>query len=172
MVKTIEFFPEEGKYHYDGHRLCRVVFSPEETKKHNGICPVCGRPLTVGVLSRVSELADRPEGFEPEGRVPFKRLVPLEEIIAEVLEVGIGAKEVLKEYGNLIDKFGSELDLLLEANIEKIASLTLPELAEAIARARRGEISVEPGYDGEYGKVRVFKNKEDKKQAAPQKSLF
>jgi len=97
FLYTIEFFPQEGKYHYDGHRACNVRTSPEETKKYNNICPNCGRPLTIGVLNRVNFLADREDGFKPEGAIPFKSLVPLQEIIAEVLGVLPGAKQVEKE---------------------------------------------------------------------------
>jgi len=122
FLYTIEFFPEEGKYHYDGHRNCGVRFEPEETKKYNGICPVCGRPLTVGVLSRVEKLADRPKGFKPENAIPYKSLIPLEEIIAEVLEAGVGTKEVEKEYNNLIEKFGSELDILIDIPLSELKS--------------------------------------------------
>ncbi len=105
FLYTIEFFPEEGKYHFDGHRNCSVRLKPEETKKYNGICPVCGRPLTIGVLNRVEALSDREEGFKLEGAVPFKSLVPLGEIIADALGQNTGTKEVEKEYNNLIEKF-------------------------------------------------------------------
>jgi PHP family Zn ribbon phosphoesterase len=103
FLYTIEFYPEEGKYHYDGHRNCGVSLSPKETKRHNGICPVCTKPLTIGVLNRVEQLADRPEGFVPENAIPFKNLIPLEEIIADALGQGVGAVEVEKEYKNLIE---------------------------------------------------------------------
>jgi len=171
FLYTIEFFPEEGKYHYDGHRNCGVRFEPEETKKYNGICPVCGRPLTVGVLSRVEKLADRPKGFKPENAIPYKSLIPLEEIIAEVLEAGVGTKEVEKEYNNLIEKFGSELDILIDIPLSELKSETLPEIAEAILRVRKGKVKVEPGYDGVYGKIRIF-SQEEKREVSGQKSLF
>ena len=171
FLYTVEFFPEEGKYHYDGHRNCGVSLSPQETKKYNGICPVCGRPLTIGVLNRVEELADRPEGFKPENTIPYKSLIPLEEIIAESRGVGTGTKEVGREYGDLIQKFGSEFNVLLDIPISDLKSGTLPEITEAISRVRQGKVSVEPGYDGVYGKIRIFST-EEKKEISGQKTLF
>ena len=171
FLYTIEFFPEEGKYHFDGHRNCDISLSPAETKKYNGICPVCGRPLTVGVLSRVEQLADRPEGFKPEAAIPYKSLIPLAEIIAEVLGVGVGTKEVEKEYKSLIEKFASEFNVLLDVAISDLKSVTLPEIAEAISRVREGKVKVEPGYDGVYGKIRIF-SEEEKREVSGQKSLF
>ncbi len=171
FLYTIEFFPEEGKYHYDGHRNCDISSSPAETKKYNGICPRCGRPLTVGVLSRVEKLADRPEGFKPENTIPYKSLIPLAEIIGEVLGVGVGTKEVEKEYKSLIEKFDSEFNVLLDASIGDLKSATLPEIAEAISRVREGKVKVDPGYDGVYGKIRIF-SEEEKREVSGQKSLF
>lgn len=171
FLYTIEFFPEEGKYHYDGHRLCGISLSPKETKKYGGICPVCGKPLTIGVLNRVEELADREEGFLPEKRIPFKNLIPLEEIIAEVLGRGVGTVEVEKEYNNLIKKFGSEFFILLDAKKEELESATLPEISEGINRVREGKVFFEPGYDGVYGKVRIF-SKGEQEALSKQGTLF
>ncbi|PIR89728.1 hypothetical protein COS93_00790 [bacterium (Candidatus Gribaldobacteria) CG07_land_8_20_14_0_80_33_18] len=171
FLYTIEFFPEEGKYHYDGHRLCGVSLSPAETKKYNGICPVCGRPLTIGVLNRVEKLADRPEGFKPEGMIPYKSLVPLEEIIAEALEIGVANKKVEANYNNLIEKFGSEFNILLEVSTSDLEKITLPKIAEGIRRVREGEIKAIPGYDGVYGKIKIF-GKEEEKSEIKQKTLF
>jgi len=171
FLYTIEFFPEEGKYHYDGHRNCGISCSPTETKKYNGICPVCGRPLTVGVLNRVEQLADRPEGFKPENAIPYKSLIPLEEIIAEALGLGVGTKEVEKEYLSLIEKFGSEFNVLLNVSLSDLKLATLPEVAEGISRVREGKVRVEPGYDGVYGKIKIF-SEEEKKEVSGQKSLF
>lgn len=171
FLYTIEFFPEEGKYHFDGHRNCKVSFPPRETKKHNGICPVCKKPLTIGVLSRVEELADREEGFMPENAIPYKSLIPLEEIIAEALDVGPTSKAVKKQYDNLIDKLGSEFNILLNVSESDLKAATLSEIAEAIMRVREGKVNVAPGYDGEYGKIKIFSEKE-KKTIAQQKSLF
>jgi len=171
FLYTVEFYPEEGKYHFDGHRNCSIRSSPEETKKYNGICPVCGKPLTVGVLNRIEQIADKEEGFKPEGVIPFKSLVPLEEIIADVLGQGTGTKQVEKEYNGLIEKLGSEFNILLDASKEKLASVTLPEIAEGIIRVRDGRVVKEPGYDGVYGKIRIFSQGEEK-DLIKQKTLF
>lgn len=171
FLYTIEFFPEEGKYHYDGHRNCEISCSPEETKKYNGICPICGKLLTIGVLSRVEELADRPEGFKPENAIPYKSLIPLEEIIAEILGVGVGTKGVEKEYRDLIEKFGSELGILLDVPLSDLKSETLPEISEAISRVREGKVHIEPGYDGAYGKIKIFSGGK-KKKVSGQKTLL
>ncbi|MFH1180871.1 MAG: endonuclease Q family protein [bacterium] len=171
FLYTIEFFPEEGKYHYDGHRLCGVSLSPQESKKYNNICPNCGRPLTIGVLNRVEKLADRPENFKPTNAIPFKSLIPLSEIIADSLGVGPTAKKVFSEYRSLIKKFGNEFNILLNVSREELAGATLPEIAEAVIRVREGRVSIEPGYDGVYGKIRIF-SKSEKKAPVSQKTLF
>jgi len=168
---TIEFFPEEGKYHYDGHRLCNISLSPKETKKYNNICPTCGKYLTIGVLNRVEELADRPEGFKPKEAIPFKNLIPLQEIIAEALNLGTAAKQVSKEYKNLIEKFGTEFKILLDASRQELEAATLPEIAEGVERVREGKVSIEPGYDGNYGKIKIFSQGEQKK-LTKQNTLF
>ena len=171
FLYTVEFFPEEGKYHYDGHRLCNISLSPSESKKYNNICPNCGKPLTIGVLNRVEELADRQEGFKPENAIPFKSLIPLEEIIADVLGVGVGTVEVDKEYKNLIEKFSSEFNVLLNVSAEDLKGATLPEIGEGIVRVREGKVNIEPGYDGVYGKIRIF-SKGEQKKPIKQKTLF
>ncbi|KKU86736.1 MAG: DNA helicase UvrD [Candidatus Wildermuthbacteria bacterium RIFCSPHIGHO2_01_FULL_47_27] len=171
FLYTVEFFPEEGKYHYDGHRLCGVSLPPEETKKHKNICPKCKRPLTIGVLSRVEELADRPEGFRPESAIPFRSLVPLEEIIADAFGIGVGTKQVEQEYQKLIKSFVNEFNVLLQAIPEQLRAAALPEVAEGIISVREGRVGVEPGYDGVYGKVKIF-SKEKKEDAVSQKTLF
>ena len=156
FLSTIEFFPEEGRYHYDGHRLCNVCLAPVESKKLQGICPKCKRPLTIGVLSRVEDLADRPEGFVLPNAIPFKSLIPLDEVIAEARGVGVGTKDVMREYQCLLDKFGTEFNVLLKADINDIKAATLPEIALAIESMRNGNIKIDPGYDGEYGKIHIF----------------
>jgi len=171
FLYTIEFYPEEGKYHLDGHRNCEIRLTPKETRKYNGICPVCGRPLTIGVLNRVETLADREEGFRPEGAIPFKNLVPLEEIIADALSQGTGTKEVEKEYNNLIKKFGSEFNVLLEVSPKEMEGTCLPEVVEGIIRMREGKVFREGGYDGVYGKIKVFSQGEQK-AASRQDTLF
>jgi len=171
FLYTIEFYPEEGKYHYDGHRNCNLRLSPKETKKYNGICPRCGQPLTIGVLNRVEQLADKEEGFKPEGAIPYKSLVPLEEIIAEALGMTEGAKQVKKEYQHLIEEFGNEFNVLLNVSPSELGSVTLPEVVEGIIRVREGRVKVEPGYDGVYGKIRIFSQGEQK-TIVGQKTLF
>jgi len=171
FLYTIEFYPEEGKYHYDGHRNCGVSLSPKETKKYNGICPVCGRPLTIGVLNRVEQLADRPEGFVPENTIPFKSLIPLEEIIADALGQGVGTVEVERQYKNLIEEFGNEFNVLINVSRSDLEAVTLPEIAEGIIRAREGKVFIEPGYDGVYGKIKIFK-KGEQKSTLRQGTLF
>jgi uncharacterized protein (TIGR00375 family) len=172
LIKTIEFFPEEGKYHWDGHRNCQVLLSPEESAKYNNICPHCGRPLTIGVMNRVRQLADRKPGERPTKVIPFQRLIPLEEIIADVLEIGVGTKGVDEHYRNLIRAFGNEFKVLLEARKEQIAAASLPEIAEGIERVRKGKISVVPGYDGEYGKISIFGKEKRPKLKGGQEALF
>ncbi|WP_119726574.1 endonuclease Q family protein [Thermomonospora amylolytica] len=152
---SVEFFPEEGRYHLDGHRACGVRMTPQQTREREGICPVCGRPLTVGVLSRVEELADRPEGVRPEGAAGFRSLVPLPEIMGEILGVGPKSKRVLREIDELVAALGPELAILEEVPVEVIRTRS-PLLAEAVDRLRRGEVIRESGYDGEYGTIRLF----------------
>ena len=152
---TLEFFPEEGKYHVDGHRKCGVRMEPEETLAHNGICPECGKPLTVGVLSRVAELADRPHGSRPAGAAGFTSLVPLPEVVSEIVGTGPKSKKVLGEIDRLTAALGPELVILREVPVDDIA-VHSPLLAEAVGRLRRGEVVRDSGYDGEYGVIRVF----------------
>ncbi|MBI4992373.1 MAG: DNA helicase UvrD [Candidatus Harrisonbacteria bacterium] len=167
FLSTIEFFPEEGKYHYDGHRDCGVVFSPAETKKHKGICPKCGKKLTIGVVYRVDQLAekDRPEGFKDLSRVPYKNLVTLDSIIGEALDVGRATKSVMKEYQKLIRMFKSEFNILLNAPIKEIAFASRPEIAEGVDRVRKGKLTIQPGYDGEFGVIKIF-DEQDRKRLA------
>lgn len=153
---TIEFFPEEGKYHLDGHRKCGVVFEPEMTRARDGRCPECGRPLTVGVMHRIQDLADRPTGFRPPGASPYRSLIPLPEVISEILGVGPGSKTVAKNYNQLLTTLGSELHILEHAPIDDLTRAGVPELAEAVTRMRAGRVIRQAGYDGEYGVIRVF----------------
>jgi DNA helicase II / ATP-dependent DNA helicase PcrA len=166
LAGTVEFFPEEGKYHVDGHRNCGVRMEPEETKAHNGICPECGKPLTVGVLSRVEELADRPDGARPESAVEFSNLVPLPEIMSEILGSGPKSKTVLTEIDKLTAALGPELSILQDLPVDDIEPHS-PLLAEAVARLRRGQVIRDAGYDGEYGVIRMFEPGELNRRAAP-----
>ena len=156
ILYTIEFFPEEGKYHYDGHRSCNILFSPQETRKHKSICPVCGKRLTVGVMNRVDELADRPEGTVSPKAIPALHTVPLDEIIADILGVGTNASSVEKEYLRLVEKGGSEFDILLELSPEQLSSFTPPNILEGILRVREGRLKITPGYDGVFGKIEIL----------------
>jgi PHP family Zn ribbon phosphoesterase len=152
----VEFFPEEGKYHFDGHRKCNLRLSPKETKQQGFRCPACGRPVTVGVMHRVEKLADRPEGTQPPGAIPYKNIVPLEEIIADALGVGVGTQAVEREYLNLIDRCGTEFAVLLKTPEEALHKAAPARIVDGIMRMRQGQVTVEPGYDGEYGKVHLF----------------
>jgi uncharacterized protein (TIGR00375 family) len=157
IIKTIEFYPEEGMYHYDGHRDCGVMMTPQETKKHKGICPKCKKPLTVGVFARVDDLADRPLGERPNNSYPYQKFVELDKIIAQAIGVkSRSSKRVKKEYDFLIVKFGSELDILLKVNLNKMSGIVDPQIIEGIKRVRTGELEVSPGFDGQYGEVRIF----------------
>lgn len=157
---TIEFFPEEGKYHFDGHRNCNVLLSPAQTMKAKGICPQCGRKLTVGVMHRVNTLADREEGYVPARRIPSQHLIPLEEIIAEALGRKPGTKEVASEYQKLIDRFGSELRILLDLDEKELSGFTPPRILKGIMNMHQGKVKISPGYDGVYGTVSLFAEEE------------
>ena len=152
---TVEFFPEEGKYHADGHRSCRVCLDPQESKRVGMLCPVCSRPLTVGVLHRVMELADREEPVYPEGAPGFYSLIPLAELLGEIVGTGPSAKEVSRRYAETVNRFGTELGLLLHTPLEEVCRYS-PLLGEAVGRVRKGKVIRKPGYDGEYGIIRVF----------------
>jgi superfamily I DNA/RNA helicase/PHP family Zn ribbon phosphoesterase len=181
ILGTIEFFPQEGKYHWDGHRACGIVLSPEESAQRGGLCPVCGKALTPGVLRRVAELADRPVDESapcpaaaavassdvavpaggPSNRRPYHSLIPLKEVLSELLDSGEGSKKVAAAYGALIAKAGSEFALLLGLPVEEVGTLSVPGvpgelLALAVERMRAGKVSITPGYDGEYGVIRAF----------------
>ncbi|PIP68356.1 MAG: DNA helicase UvrD [Candidatus Omnitrophica bacterium CG_4_9_14_0_2_um_filter_42_8] len=170
FLYTVEFFPEEGKYHYDGHRLCNIRFSPQETKKNKNICPKCGKPLTIGVMNRVSELADRPEGFVPENSIPFKRMIPLAEIIADTLGVGDASKAVDAGYRAIIPRLGTEFEVLMEVSQDKLLKELPVKIAKAIINVRKGDVNILPGFDGEYGTIEILK--EEDAAAEKQLNLF
>jgi DNA helicase-2/ATP-dependent DNA helicase PcrA len=153
---TVEFFPEEGKYHMDGHRKCGVRLTPQETRENKGRCPACGKPVTVGVMNRVEELADRSEGSRPEGARTFRSFIPLAEMLAETMGVGPDARKVQEAHERLLARLGPELFILGEAKPEDIDRKGSPRLAEAILRMRGGRVIREAGYDGEYGVIRLF----------------
>jgi uncharacterized protein (TIGR00375 family) len=156
LVGTLEFFPEEGKYHFDGHRPCGVRLSPEETRRHGGRCPRCNRKVTRGVMHRVEELADRPPGSRSPRACPYQPIIPLVEIMAEVMQVGVSSKQVAGGYLDLLDRVGNEYHVLVEEDLDRIRKAHTEVLAEAISRVRRGAVSINPGYDGEFGTIRVF----------------
>lgn len=169
FVKTYEFYPEEGKYHYDGHRDCGIRWSPWETKAHGGICTVCRKPVTVGVLNRVAELADRKLGERPNGAVPFQYIVPLRTIIAKTMHRGERTGKVSEEYGRIVRSFGSEFAVFEadEARIRQAASL---EVANAIMKVRSGDIRWLPGYDGVFGEL-ILDPKDMPKGASDKKQM-
>ena len=171
FVGTIEFFPEEGKYHYDGHRACDVSLTPKESIRHNNICPVCSRKLTIGVMHRVEKLADRDEGFRPEGSPSFHSIIPLTEVIGEALSVGPSSKKVAAVYFNLLNALGNEFRILLDTPLDDIEAASSSRIAEAIEKMRSGDVSIAPGYDGEFGKIRIFERLE-KRLPKGQKTLF
>lgn len=183
FLYTIEFFPEEGKYHLDGHRDCKFSCLPKQTKKLKGLCPVCGKKLLVGVLNRVDELSNRDSGFIPARAVPYKSVIPLEEIIAEVLGVGVASKKVSFMYEGMLAHEGggfrvesngvqnssriTEFEILLDLKEEQIAQMSSPEIAKAIIQVRQGNVEIQAGYDGVFGKIHILNNKKIK-----QKELF
>jgi DNA helicase-2/ATP-dependent DNA helicase PcrA len=167
---TIEFFPQEGKYHYDGHRKCNTCMCPKDTRTRKGLCPVCGRPVTVGVMHRVEELADRDAGYRPSGALPYRSLIPLPEIISELMQVGKASKRVQEEYFRLLKRLGPEVEILEMMPVEMIEKGS-EILAEAVRRMREGKVIIREGYDGEYGVITLFEP-EELKGLGRQKALF
>jgi len=172
LLFTIEFFPEEGKYHYDGHRQCGVIFSPSQTKANQYLCPSCHKKLTIGVMHRVEELADRPEGFIPKNAIPSIHLIPLEEIVAGALGVRVGSKAVEAEYERLIETGGSEFRILLDGTPDELASFVPPNILDGIVRMRQGKVSIIPGHDGVYGKIDLFPERQGGEESKEQLKLF
>jgi uncharacterized protein (TIGR00375 family) len=172
FLYTIEFFPEEGKYHYDGHRLCGVRWSPNETRQHNGRCPKCGKLVTIGVVNRVEKLADRPEGFKPQDPVPFKNLIPFAEIIAEAKGIAKASLGVERDYRAYLAKFGTEFDLLLKVPKGELLKGLPPKVAEGVLRVREGKVNIKAGFDGEFGTISIFGEDEHPEKSEEQLSLF
>jgi len=171
FLGTFEFYPEEGKYHLDGHRKCKVCLKPNQSIANNGLCNVCGKPLTLGVLYRVEELADRPEGLKPSKTHPYYNHIPLAEILSEILNLGPKSKKVQRNYMAALESLGPELEILHNLSVNNIEKARIPLLGEAINRMRKQKVIIFPGYDGEYGKVRVFKQ-DEKQKLLGQKQLF
>lgn len=161
FASTIEFYPEEGKYHLDGHRNCKTRLLPQETKKRKGLCPACNRKVTVGVMHRIDDVARRKPGYKPKKARPFRNIIPLAEIIAEVVGVrSTASKKVQAIYWRLIRALGNEFFILLDAPLKSIEAEAGTMLREAIARMRKGNVHIAPGYDGEYGTIDIFNKKE------------
>ena len=171
FLGTFEFYPEEGKYHVDGHRKCGVSFTPAETNAHRGICPECGKALTLGVLHRVEDLATRDEGIRPQRAFPFYRLIPLADLLAEIFRVGAQSKKVQQAYHALTAELGGELDILHAVGRDRIESAGVPLLGEAIERMRENRVSFDPGFDGRFGTVRIFSDRE-RERLLGQQRLF
>jgi uncharacterized protein (TIGR00375 family) len=186
IASTIEFYPEEGKYHYTGHRNCKVVYSPKMARKRGLTCPICSRPLTVGVMSRVEELAKQDVEVERSQdkfgvswvkdkkgkRPPYVMLVPLLEILAEALSAGVNTKKVVGVYEQLLVHFKSEFAILLKTEISEIAKIAGAKVAEGVAKVRSGDIVIEPGYDGVFGKVKIWSADSAPQESLDQASLF
>jgi DNA helicase II / ATP-dependent DNA helicase PcrA len=168
---TFEYYPEEGKYHVDGHRKCEVRFTPAQTQANQGNCPVCGKPLTLGVLHRVEALAGRPDGFEPRCAVPFHRLIPLDNLLAEVFKVGPQSKKVARAHRSLLENLGNEFRILHYLGRDCLESAGVALLGEAVFRMRNNRVTFLPGYDGVFGTVKIFSPTE-RAQLLGQKSLF
>lgn len=168
---TVEFFPEEGKYHLDGHRGCQLCLTPAQTAACGGRCPVCGKKITIGVQHRVEQLADRPEGFAPSGAKPFESLAPLPEVIAACTGLSAAGKKVLALYEGLLERLGPEFEILRRVSPKEIERQAGPGIAEGIRRLRAGQVRRIPGYDGEYGKILLLSLSE-RQALEGQTSLF
>jgi uncharacterized protein (TIGR00375 family) len=163
FLGTIEFFPEEGKYHFDGHRKCDVVLSPQETIQHRNLCPKCGKKLTVGVMHRVSELADREPGHPFPSRIPFKNLIPFNEVIAQAVEKSADGKSVWELYFRFIREFENEYKILTEVPIADLSRIPPERVALGIERMRRSQVKISPGHDGVFGKIQLFDDESEEK---------
>ncbi|MDD3374298.1 MAG: endonuclease Q family protein [Candidatus Omnitrophica bacterium] len=171
FLGTIEFFPEEGKYHYDGHRDCKICLTPKKTIKNKGLCPVCGKSVTVGVMARVEELADRKQGEKSKRWRPYHSLIPLVEVVAEARGMGPNSKAVQKIFHAMLNALGGEISILWDKPIKDIQVCAGDVVAEGVSRMRQGKVNIAPGYDGEYGVVKLFSDAERAK-LAKQPSLF
>lgn len=160
LIGTVEFFPEEGKYHYDGHRACQTRLHPRQTIEHKGLCPICGKGVTVGVMARVEELADHPEGRKSPNWRPYYSLIPLPEIISETVGVGPKSKKVQNIYMEMLANLGNEMFILMDCSIEDIQRKAGTMIAEAIHLMRKGEVNIASGYDGEFGTIKIFSDED------------
>ena len=171
FIGTVEFFPEEGKYHLDGHRKCNVCLTPDETKKVKEICPLCKTPITKGVLSRVFELADRKVPYFTDNDPMYKSLIPLPEVLSEIMCKGPATKTILSEYCRVINLFGSDFNLLLNVPVAEIKQRHSERLGDAVKRVRKREVVCDSGYDGKYGAIKVF-NKDELSSSYRQMLMF
>jgi uncharacterized protein (TIGR00375 family) len=170
LVGTIETPPSYGKYHWDGHRDCNFSSSPEETKKLKGICPVCHKPLVIGVDYRVEEIAKEPSGYKPKNAKPYYTLVPLQELISFIYKTPMAGKKCWEIYDNLIDRFGNELKIMMEIDRKELAKAD-PKLVDIIIANREGKLKIKPGYDGVYGRVEFSETKGKDGSADSQRKL-
>ena len=164
FLGTFEFFPEEGKYHYDGHRSCNQRMAPAETLSNQLRCPACGKNVTIGVMHRVVNLADRADGYTPSEALPFHSTIPLAEVLAEMNGVGVKSNKVSRQYSRLLEKFGNEFYILQECPLAELTQAGFVLLAEALKRIREGKVHINPGYDGAYGIIKVFEPWEKQEQ--------
>ncbi len=158
FLRTIEFFPEEGKYHYDGHLVCKVCLHPRDSKKNKLKCPNCGKALTLGVMHRIEALADRPWDYVSKGRVPQVSIIPLEEVIADAFDVGAASKRVREAYLKAVIEGGGEFEVLLDRSEKELLKLLPEKAAQGVMRMRQGDLKIAPGYDGEFGKISIFRD--------------
>ncbi len=173
FLKTVEFFPHEGKYHYDGHRNCNVLLNPDESMKLNDLCPVCAKTLTIGVMHRVRELADREDGFIPENSIPFVNMIPLDEIISDAQGKGVNTQQVRKIYDNALNNLGSEFDILHNFEHDDLSRVFSPKITHGILSVRDKKVNITPGYYGVYGKIDIFSAGVDiPEEEIPQLTLF
>jgi uncharacterized protein (TIGR00375 family) len=172
FLYTVEFFPEEGKYHYDGHRKCGILFSPRESIAHRDICPKCGRKLTIGVMHRVEELADREDVRDASLRIPYKNLIPLNEVIAQACQKTSECQSVWDIYFRFIHEFGNEHRILTDVPISELCRVPPEKVGRGVERMRKSLVKIEPGHDGFYGVISLFEKEEDQAAAGGQLSLF
>jgi len=165
LLGTIEFYPEEGKYHYDGHRNCSMRLHPKETIENHGLCPKCGKKVTVGVMARVEELADHEEGRKSPRARPYYSLIPLPEIIAEARGVGPNSQNVQTTFQEMVRRLGNEMFILQDAPVDMIKKSAGSLIAEGIRRVRNKEVHIAAGYDGEYGQIKIFTDQERERNA-------
>ena len=172
FLYTVEFFPEEGKYHYDGHRKCGVVLAPQESKRNNDLCPVCGKKLTIGVMHRVDDLADRPIAPREPFRVPYKNLIPLNEVAGEALGKSAESQGVWETYFRMIQEFGNEHRVLTEVPASEIARVAPEAVGRGVDLMRKGRVRIEPGHDGYYGKISLVESEPETDAKQGQLTLF